>query len=290
MNRTQGATSGARVPGLLEMTPIEHITQIKSRWLTILGLGVLAALIGVGVAYIVPPVYQSNATIRPREAAQPSLLGLGNLTGQAGAQLTKLEGSFKSRDLALDVLDAHPEFLGWLYPEEWDSVAGRWKANEKPPSRLKQAGALQNRLVVRSSIREGTLAAQVKMNDPVRAQILLATYLERLNYLMRQVEKQDADSNRAFMERELMSTEDPTLRMKMQNLISTEIDRSYLVRNRAFEVVEAPALFEQKLAPSRRKIVLVFFGAGLVLGLCVTYYSLGAALVRLWIYGGRKSE
>jgi uncharacterized protein involved in exopolysaccharide biosynthesis len=290
MNRTQGVTTTTGGPTLLEMTPLEHIRHVKARWRFVSGIAFLVALLGVGVALILDPVYQSNATIRPRESGQNSLLGLGNLTGQASSQLTKLEGSFKSRDLALDVLDAHPEFLGWLYPKEWDSLSGTWKNDEKSPSRLRQAGALQKKLTVKTSMREGTLFAQTQMNDPTRAQILLATYLERLNYAVRQVEKQDADSNRAFMERELLRTEDPILRVKMQSLISAEIDRSYLVRNRAFEVVEAPAFFEQKMAPNRRKIVLGFFGAGILFGVGLTYFSLGAAFVRTWIHGGRKPE
>src|SRR5690606_4589107 len=106
---------------------------------------------------------------------------------------------------------------------------------------------------------KGMFTIRMTASDSVLARDLVLFYVDALSERVRTDVMHNAESDRRFLEDQLNTITDPTLREKTQSMIATQIERAMLVRSRVFDVVEAPSVPMQRESPKKKKIVILAF-------------------------------
>ncbi len=245
------------------------------------------ALLGAGYSLMAPEVFVSRAIIYPKEisaTSEKSLLGVGlgsALNPLAGvSHLNRVDILVNSPELAAMVL-GRPGIAAALFPEWWDSAAGRWR--DKEPTSLDGQTALQRALYTKVDSYKLTLELRARANDAKGAHLILSAYLDALNERMKETVIRDAEANREYLEAQLSRTYDPWIREKIQQLILRQVETGMLLNANAFEILEGPLHPRLRESPRRKRIVL-FSAAVAFAASCA--WVLAAAAIR----GGRDAE
>ena len=261
----------------IDITRLFLILWDHKAW--IIGCTSAITLIGLLYASLAEPVYYSEATIALKESGKgndasrifsqfggaggafASQLGVGN------TNLIKITIILQSEELAESVI-VKKNLMPLLYRKAWDSNQHTWKTKDPKKAPTLRMGALllgKRLLQVNADEKKGILRLGVSFFSPSLAKEVVDGYLAELNNRIRLNTTNDADSNRLYLERQLNNISDPVLIEKIQNLISTEIEKSMLMSSRAFEVLENPLVPLNKSYPKRSLYVILSFLVGIVL-------------------------
>lgn len=225
------------------------------------------AAIGVAVALFSPEEYYSEAIIAPKDnrnargvgGVLSQFGGLGNLVGGdigGGITLTRLEILAKGREVSEEVVTEY-NLLPKLFPDDWNSKEGKWLPGAEIPSVNMGIEALRNGyLRVISEPKNGVLRVGITFNDSTWSKKIVDAYLDRLNDRIRRDVIEDSKKNQSFLGDQLNSTLDPRIREKLQNLLGVELEKSMLVSNSSFDIIERAVVPEKRSAPNRKLIVL----------------------------------
>lgn len=256
-----------------------HLSLLWKSRLRLAVIVFLAAVAGVLYSLTLPALYKTSTVIQPKATNQQAILSLGGLGGEAGAQLSRIEVVLTSRDLAADMLQRHPNLAKEILPEKVDKKTGGWKKGV-PPTFLEKTGRLRSLLNVSTNLRKNFLTLDVETQDPALSKRVSEAYLESLNFRLREMVNLDADSNQAYLVRQLEENRDPLLRERILSLMGAQLERSMQINARSFEVIEQPVLLDNKTGPSRRKIVVMALLVGVFLGIAMVYLRPVLAFIR----------
>lgn len=251
---------------------------LRRRALPILAGGLAAAAAAAVFSLMVTPVYRSEAVIAPRQAGgggSSSLISqLGGLGGMVSSQfgmsgsgysLERLEVVLKSRNLAQSVLDS-ADLLPRLFPEKWNGGAKAWKQDKPRPSDRDGVDLLRAKLLsVTTDSKRQILTIRMDAGDSLLAAELVNRYLQALGRKIKADIRTDADSNKNYLETQLLSVSDPVVREKILNLIGLEIEKATLVSSKSFDILESPEVPKVRSKPRRTRMVIVGFLTGLIL-------------------------
>jgi uncharacterized protein involved in exopolysaccharide biosynthesis len=251
---------------------------LKHKWL-IIGIVFFAGLAAVILSLRMTNIYRSSATIIPRQhkdspAASPfSFLGrFGGVTGDliglgGGGDVEKFEVVLKSRELTRRVVEKY-ELMPELFEDQWDPLKKEWKENPAPT--IQDAYRLLTEGMLSVSREGGTevLIVNFDNEDPRFAKIMVDHYITELSESLREETLKEAVENKRFLEQQLEKTTDPLLKMKISDLLATEIEKETLAlaqKYYGFIVVDPPiaADLDKKVKPRRALIcILSVFVAG----------------------------
>lgn len=187
--------ASAAHPALEEMSLIDLLIVLSRHKLLVLGLPVIAAILAVIVALLLPNVYVAVTRILPPQQPQSGasmLLGqLGALSGVAGQSLGLKNpndlyvGMLQSRSIAERLRERFN--LNELYDAEFDDDA------------IKR---LDNNTEVTAG-KDGIITLRVSDKDPARAAAIANAYIEELLGLQRRLALTEAGQRRIFFERQM---------------------------------------------------------------------------------------
>jgi uncharacterized protein involved in exopolysaccharide biosynthesis len=279
---------------------VELAREVWSRRLWILAGTMATTILGLVYAYTTPSVYRADAIIAPKESKGsggniPFLPGIGSLGGlvmQMGASNTnvdRLDLMIRSRDLARLVIEEN-HLLPELFPKSWDAAKKEWKAGSHAPSMRDGMELLRSSMLnVVVQPKKSIITVSIASGDSTFSARLVRLYLIALNKKIQSEVRQDADSNRQYLENQLSFTSDPLLREKIQGLIGMEIERAMLVSSKSFDILENPIVPNIRERPKRRRILIVSVFAGMILSLTVACFWKGVTM-QISRFRGLSSE
>ena len=171
---------------------------------------VLAALVGVAVAMLTPPVYTARTTLMPAQqggGGGAALGGLGNLAGLAG--LAGLSSAGKSSD-EMYIAFMRSQTVQSALIEELQ-LKDRYKARTLEDARQ----ALDLQVVIAADKKSGLLTVMASDGDPAFAARLANAQVQQLTRLMGRLAVTEAQQRRLFYEQQIAKTQ--------QNLAEVEV-------------------------------------------------------------------
>lgn len=163
---------------------------------------VLAALVGVAVAMLTPPVYTARTTLMPAQqggGGGAALGGLGNLAGLAG--LAGLSSAGKSSD-EMYIAFMRSQTVQSALIEELQ-LKDRYKARTLEDARQ----ALDRQVVIASDKKSGLLTVMASDGDPAFAARLANAQVQQLTRLMGRLAVTEAQQRRLFYEQQIAKTQ-----------------------------------------------------------------------------------
>lgn len=264
---------GEGLPDIYDIT----LLVLRRKW-HILGAALLAVAAGMVYASLAEPVYSARAVIIPK-GADAKAAGGGEIISQLGlggmlagrdkgiSSIQRIEMSAVSRMIGERVVEKHG-LLPRLFPELWDAAAGRWiDSAGKPLPRDGHGVIMEKMFAMESDAKKNIVTLVVRSSEPQLAFDLVNAYLEELNLKLREDVIRDAENNLKFLEGQFASILDPELRVKLQSLMASEIERSMLVSTNAFEVFEGPILPTGKQWPLPKRILILSLLLGAAVGM-----------------------
>lgn len=274
-NRIADGAERTRTPaefGELDLASILVILWMKRLW--ILAGSAASLLLGGLYAFTAKPVYFSKAVIALKEsdkggASSAMLSQLGGLGGMVASQLgfgntnlAKLEIILNGHDLAEKVI-AENDLLPRLFPESWDDKAGKWLDSTKMPGVQDGVKSLKSGILAISvDEKRKFINVGVNSHDPNVAKEIVVFYLAQLNKKLLSDVKNDAETNRDYLEGQLIKTHDPVLQEKISTMIASEIEKFMLVSTQSFEVLETPIVPTERSKPKRKVILALSLAMG----------------------------
>ena len=224
----------------------------------------------------------SLGTIASRMGAMAGLLGISPL-GISEAEIVSL---LKSEVLKEELIKRY-NLLPVLFSERWEPESRTWKPPpfgprvilsrlmakvrggrcdpDAPPTVWDGIKMLEEIVEVRQDPKLGTIRVSVNFPDPQKAaeicQALIATLREHMCADAIRV----AQTNKRYLEEELVRTSDPLIRQKIYALIADQVETITMAKvkeNFAFKVIDPPLVPEEKVKPRRAMMVAVAFVLG----------------------------
>lgn len=245
---------------------------------------ILAGVAAIIISLLMTNIYQSEATIAPRDSEKPSGLsavaGLNSLTGGmlglgGDTNLSKLEVVLKSRDLAHRIVEKY-NLKPILFKDGWDSTKKKWIVDE-PPTEQDAFKALQGMLSISTDIKKNTISVKVNHAEPKFAQQMVERYLIELSETLRENTLNDARGKQIFFQEQLTKTSDALLKEKIYALLAAEIEKETFARAikfYSFEVLDPPIVpdLDKKIRPKRAIICILSVISAFFLAIFVAFF------------------
>jgi uncharacterized protein involved in exopolysaccharide biosynthesis len=193
-----------------EFTALDVLLPLANHWMLLFFGSLLAGLVALGIAFVIPKTYTSRTVFLPpqqqQSAAASALAQLGSLSGLAGAaagikspadQYVTLLQSTTVADRLIDQFK-----LIQVYDQEFRFTTRKELARNSRISLGK---------------RDGMVTIEVDDGDPQRAADIANQYVDELRLLTSQLALTEAQQRRSFFERQLAQTRD-RLTAAQQNL------------------------------------------------------------------------
>jgi uncharacterized protein involved in exopolysaccharide biosynthesis len=244
-------------------------------------IGALAALI---LAFSMPDVYRSQATIMPRPrdedhgAKISDLQDFVGVTGEivrfgAWGDIDKFEIMLKSRELTRRVVERY-DLMPDLFEDQWDPLMNLWK--ESPAPTFQDAyELLMGMLKLSRQSNTDFLTLAFENEDPRFAKIMVRNYLAQLSESLRQETLEEARENKRFLEKQIESTPDILLKEKLWILLSKENQKAIFLkaqRYHGFIVLDPPVAPDpdKKIKPNRALIFILSVMAALLVAILLS--------------------
>lgn len=266
-----------------------YARRLIQSWKSILAVSLAATVLGGVYAFTASPIYHSEAILAPKPTPGASvgaglLSQFGGMGGLVASQLGMGNTSFDN----LEIVATSDEFIKkiiakyglapYLFPKDWDGTRSAWKEG-KVPTLGEAAAKLRSQLTVEFSTRKKILFIGLNFPDSVMVQKVVEYFLVELDDQIKQDVRADADSNRNYLQLQLSQTADPLLREKIQQLISTEIEKAMLISSNTFIILDHPTVPEIRIGPKKKQILGTSFLVGLILSSMAVIASMEARRV-----------
>lgn len=258
---------------------------LRARLLLIAAISLTCGIAMAVLAFHMKPVYRGFAVLVPVTSdSNPLTAGIGSsplaAIGGSIAELTAGIGEGdRETDEAMTVLRSREftesfikdnNLLPVLFPELWDSRAGRWKIGIKIPTLERGYIALDKIRKVDLDVDNDFVTLQIDWTDRVKAAEWVNQMGERLNDLLRSRAIANADASLVYLKEELARTSDVSTQEAIGRLMESEIKKKMLAHvMREFEVrfVDRATVADADLPQRPNKPLMA--GAGLAFGLLV---------------------
>ena len=276
-------------PGLNLRELVQLMWQYK---VTILVTTVLAAVISVIIALILPNIYEAEAKIAPTEESQSGNLAgmagqLGGLASMAGVNLGG--GQIDKASMALEVLRSRrfitefvenreilPDLMAVDYwnrttgeivydPEIYDAGSNTWvrevEAGQSPePTAWEYVRAFRENFTITRDEALGTVMIRVQHRSPVIARDWVNWLIEDLNNEMRRRDVTEARKSLQYLEEEMERTVLTRMQQVFYQLMEKQTQTIMLANVRpeyVFQVIDPAVVPEQRKSPRRSIIAIV---------------------------------
>ena len=177
----------------------ELFSILLAQWKLIIGGALLAGLAGLGVAFMLPPIYTAKTVILPPQQQQSSaaaaLSNLGALAGLAGGGVSspadKYVAMMQSATVSNHVIDKFK--LMEVYESKF---------------RVDAQKALSSNVRISTGKKDGLLSIEVDDKSPERSAAMANHYVEELRALTTSLAVTEAQQRRVFFEQQLQKTRD----------------------------------------------------------------------------------
>lgn len=244
-----------------------------------------ATLFAIAVAgtylLITPPWYRAEVVLMSAEgrsipALPESLAGLSGLAGLAGISIggggtAEPRAVLTSDDFTRDFIVKH-RLKPVLFADKWDAARGTWKSPDASrwPDDHDAVKLIDERVRrVSEDKRSGEVRLTVDWTDPVIAAEWANAMVDDLNERMRQRALQEAESNLAYLQREMDATSLVTLQQSIGRLIEGEIQKAMLAKGErefSFRVIDRAEPPKWRAGPRRALVLALSTLAGMALG------------------------
>ena len=261
------------------------IGDIFRGWRIWLLTGFIGGLSGVGLAFLMKPVYQSAAVVsidaQAADGLGSGLLGggLSSLAGLAGISI----GGANRRLEYIAVLDSRvlaDQFIREnnlkyvFFADKWDAKAKRWKTDKIPTDDDAYryfSGAVKH---VDEDRRTGLITVSMNWRDRTAAASWVNLYVQRANDLLRARAMQEATSSLEFLDRELVKAGTVEIRQAMYQLVEAQKKQQMLATVRKdyiFHIIDPAVVADEDrfVKPKRPLIAAACAFAGGVLGVAI---------------------
>ena len=272
--------SATEVPGNHEL--IDALW--RRRWLITICTVVLAGLMTV-VAFTMTPIYRGSAILVPADANRGGIgnsigsgMGaVGGLAALAGLNLGSLQSQveeslavLKSREFT-ETFISRNNLMPELFAKQWDAQAGKWRVEgAKQPTLNKGFKEFDSLRTVSRDTKTGLITLQVDWRDREKAVDWTRKLVQLLNDEMRDRAIADANASLGYLQKELTTTTEVSIREAVSRLIEAQVKQRMLAnvtQDYALRYVDRPIVPDatEKVAPRKALII----GAGLILGFVI---------------------
>lgn len=260
------------------------------RWWIIGSVGLFTAGFAAA-AFLMTPVYLATTILAPattsRAADSAGIAGqLGGLAAAAGLGLGPHdEGTeealavLRSREFTEAFITAY-HLLPKLFASKWDTVAGKWKVDERHQPTPAKAYKLFDKKIrtVAPDKKTGLVTLQIAWTDRVEAAVWANELVRRLNEEMRERAITNADASMSFLEKELQATASVEARAAIGRLMESQMKQrmiAHVTQDYAFRVVDRALPADADDPEWPKKLVLLATGPllGLAFGICAMLLS-----------------
>jgi len=215
--------------------------------------------------------YRAEVLLVPAEDQSTSSIG-GQLGGLAALAGVSVEGDgvgvealavAKSREFARAFIEDF-NLLPVFFSEDWDAENNRWLGSDPqdwPDIRSAVKFFHENLLRVTEDSKTGLVTLAIEWTDPDLAAEWASELVDRLNARLRERALREAESNVAYLRRELAETGVVTLQQSIGRLLENELQKLMLARGNeefAFRVIDRAQSPKEHVRP--RRLLIVAFG------------------------------
>jgi uncharacterized protein involved in exopolysaccharide biosynthesis len=248
----------------------------------------LTTAAGVAVALLMTPVYRSEIllmpvtsdnTSNPLSSLASQFGGIASLVGlgvQADADKDEALAILQSRAFTTQFIAEH-ELIPVIFADNYDATRGTWIDPEEVPT-MDDAFRVFNENIrsVAVNTQTGLVTLGIEWTDRVAAADWANAMVARVNDIIRERTKEEAQKSIDYLNRELTESSNLALQQNAYGLIEAQVNKIMLANVReefAFKVID-PAVPAEEGRPVRPRRVLIVGSAGLLGGMLATAVAL----------------
>jgi LPS O-antigen subunit length determinant protein (WzzB/FepE family) len=280
-----------------EIDIYELFFVLWSRKFYILGITTVFAFISIQYALMLPNIYKSKAVMMPVESGSGGrVIGqYSRMASLAGISLPSESGS-KSKE-AIARIQSFEFFSNHFLPnvmlenliavKEWNQEnntlayeenifnieSNKWVRKVEPPKSIipspQEAYIIYKNII---SIEEGNdslfISLSIKHKSPFIAQQWVQLIIDRIDYVMREKDKQEAMKSVKYLNSLAPTVKYEEIKKALSSLQQEQMKQLMMVEaseNYIFKVLDSPIVPEARAEPQRSKIVILFTMIGLML-------------------------
>ncbi len=274
-----------------EIDLLELIDVIRRRWRRIALAVFLGTALAAAYALLATPMYRAQAVIAPPQektakgvsSALAAFGGLGaEIAGSLGISLgatdaNRLEAILKSHRLIERVVSKY-DLLPVLFRDLWDPEREAWDVRdpEDVPNVWDAEELLEDIYRVKNDTKAGVIRVSFEWEDPDKAKEILTLFLDELARVVQEDELKKIEANRRFAEEQLKKATDPVIVAKLQALLSEQVEKAMMAQNVehfAYEMIDPPAVSDEKVKPKRALVVALGFTVSLFFGVFLAFLA-----------------
>ena len=272
----EGATEAFRLTTLFSL--------LGRSWLLILGIVAGCAGISAGISFLMVETYRAECLVAPVDqngtpgggALRGQLGGLAALAGVelggSGGKREEAYATLASQGFARDYILKH-DLIPVLYPERWDSAAGRWRPGKKPPTTEDAVKKFTTDVRVLSEDKKnGLVTLVVEWSSPQLVAQWANGLIEMANQRLRDEAISNANQSIEYLEKELAKTNVVELRQAIYQLIEQQVNNAMVANvqhDYAFHFIDKAVVPESRVSPKRTIMTIVGAVLGLFIGVVV---------------------
>jgi uncharacterized protein involved in exopolysaccharide biosynthesis len=267
-----------------EIDLLEYATAILRNKYRIVLFALVLAVLGYGLTYSMEDRYESYVHLALVEPTDPG--GISPDNRRAPEVISLVEHGFvlnsptenyqervmaimRSHNFTMRFIEKY-DLLPLLFAKQWDSANGAWRAGFKPD--LMTAFDIFRGKVcsINRNTENDLMAVRMGWSNPQKAAELANNFVAEFNLYMKEKALREADAKIDFLREQLQRTDLVEMRKSYYRLIEAQMVIKMLATSRDEYVLEVldPALpANRRSAPAKKRIVILAFGAGIMLGL-----------------------
>ncbi len=264
---------------------VSVLQLVKRGWRAILAIFLVVSVMTLLAAWLIPKKYDGNVLISYSPADQTtsklaSLAGqFGGLAALAGVDLGPTSddrpaalATIASRDFSVEFIEEH-HLLPVLFADSWDATNNRWKVAAAEIPTIADAFKLFDEHVRTVTDDKSTGLITVTIRGKQREQVAgwANALVSEADARLRQRAMRDAQFTIAFLQKELLQSEQVEVRQAISQVLQQQIGTLALANGRkeyVFKVIDPAVTSDADLFawPNRPLIIVLGLAFGLALG------------------------
>jgi len=242
---------------------------------------VLFAIVSVAYALLAKEIFRAEVLLAPANEQTAPVIGgqLGGLAALAGVNVGDESGVealavLQSRGFAGDFIEEY-DLLPVFFEDDWDAEKKRWQVDDpadEPDVRDGVKYFHESILKVSEQRTTGLVTLAVEWTHPDVAAKWADILVRRLNDRLRERALQEAETNVAYLQSEMASTNLVTLQESIGHLLESELQKLMLAKGNeefAFKILDPAVSPKHRVRPKRALTAVVGTMLGGLLGVFV---------------------
>lgn len=243
---------------------------LRKSWKLLAAVGFCGALIAAVIALLMQNVYRADIQVAPVSDEESGKHGLGDLSGlaslagvelgAAGGRAEQAYATLNSRGFARGFITSE-NLMPILFADHWDSQAGRWRTDKKPPT-LEDGVQyfMKNVCTIAQDRKTSLVTVTVDWYSPQLAARWANRLIEVINERLRTEAIQKADLSIDYLNKELAKNNSVEMQQAIYQVMEDKLNDAMLAnvqRDYAFHIIDPAVVPEKKHGPMRLIMVLV---------------------------------